>query len=281
MKNMDDIVYKYYMIVTEYLRHMSESELLKTLDNSSYIVCIGLNIIIYIFQISMNVIKNIDSVYGLCQNAYYCYLEYIEQMHKTDSMHDLTNIDAILFVYKKTFDNSSMSNDHIHPSLQNIIVSNNTTYSLKYIIHSLSILTKTILFFETEFLYNSSDNKYINSIHVSELELLSKNQLYKFLSLLTAINTNSDCVDYDIICNYMQYIQEKLKMSYDDYVHYLEELYKILRKNQKSNIIITKENTLLKTIDLFLNQENKTILMNLLEKKEYKLLTKKLWIMNK
>jgi hypothetical protein len=55
----------------------------------------------------------------------------------------------------------------------------------------------------------------------------------------------------------MQYIQEKLKMQYDDYVHYLEELYKILRKNQKKNYIITKEDTLLKTIDLFFNQENK------------------------
>ena len=140
---------------------------------------------------------------------------------------------------------------------------------------------KTILFFETDFLYSESDNKYISPISISELEILSKNHLYKYLSLLTVINTNNECVDYDVICNYMQYIQEKLKMQYDDYVHYLEELYKILRKNQKKNYIITKEDTLLKTIDLFFNQENKTILTELLDKKEYKLLTKKLWVMNK
>ena len=281
MKNMDDIIYKYYILVNDYLRHMSESELLKTIDNSSYIVCIGLNVIIYVFQISINVLKNIDSVCVLCQNAYYCYLEYIEQMHKTGSLHDLTNIDAILFVYKKSFDNPSMNTDQIQLSLQNIIISNNSSYSLKYIIHTLSVLTKTILFFETDFLYSESDNKYISPISISELEILSKNQLYKFLSLLTVINTNRDCVDYDVICNYMQYIQEKLKMQYNDYVHYLEELYKILRKNQKNNYIITKEDTLFKTIDLFFNQENKTILTDLLHKKEYKLLTKKLWVMNK
>jgi len=281
MKNMDDIIYKYYILVNDYLRHMSESELLKTIDNSSYIVCIGLNVIIYVFQISINVLKNIDSVCVLCQNAYYCYLEYIEQMHKTGSLHDLTNIDAILFVYKKSFDNPSMNTDQIQLSLQNIIISNNSSYSLKYIIHTLSVLTKTILFFETDFLYSESDNKYISPISISEIEILSKNQLYKFLSLLTVINTNRDCVDYDVICNYMQYIQEKLKMQYNDYVHYLEELYKILRKNQKNNYIITKEDTLFKTIDLFFNQENKTILTDLLHKKEYKLLTKKLWVMNK
>jgi len=281
MKNMDDIIYKYYILVNDYLRHMSESELLKTIDNSSYIVCIGLNVIIYVFKISINLIKNIDSVCVLCQNAYYCYLEYIEQMHKTGSLHDLTNIDAILFVYKKSFDNPSMNTDQIQPSLQNIIISNNSSYSLKYIIHTLSVLTKTILFFETDFLYSESDNKYISPISISEIEILSKNQLYKFLSFLTVINPNRDCVDYDVICNYMQYIQEKLKMQYNDYVHYLEELYKILRKNKKKNYIITKEDTLFKTIDLFFNQENKTILTNLLDKKEYKLLTKKLWVMNK
>ena len=280
MKNMDDIIYKFYIIISEYLRHMSESEILNTMDNSSYIVCIGLNVIIYIFQISMNVLKNIDSVYILCQNAYYCYLEYIEQMHKTGSLHDLTTIDAILFVYKKSFDNSSMNTDNIQPTLQNVMISNNTNNSLQSGIKSISMLTKTILFFQTDFLYNISDNKYTNPINISELETISKTILYKFLSLVT-VNTNNDSTDYIVICNYMQYIQEKLKMNYNDYIYYLEEVYKILRKNKKNNFIITNEHTLLKTIDSFLNIENNAILLDFLQKKEYKILAKKLWIMNK
>jgi hypothetical protein len=270
------IVYKYYMIIYEYIYHMNESKLLTSLNQSTYIICIGLNVIIYIFQISMNSLKNIDAVYELCQNAYYCYLEYIEQMHKTNSLHDLTNLDAILFVYKKSFDNSMVGNNNIHNPQKNIIILDDTNKQLSYIINNLSIITKSLLFFEKDIFCNVSENKYTQKFVMLEIQHIIDHSLYPYLLLLVG-----STYDYTLVCEYMQYIQEKLKMEYPDYVHYLDEVHKILKKYKKESYAITREDTNGKIIDIFLNTETKKNIVNGIAQKEYKTVAKKLFIINK
>ena len=102
MNRCEEIVHKYILIIKEYLQHMMQSHTLKTIDNSTYIIVIGLNTIIHVFKIILSTTKDIDKTYIQCQKAYYCYLEYIEQMNKTNFLHNLNNLNAILFVYKKT-----------------------------------------------------------------------------------------------------------------------------------------------------------------------------------
>ena len=102
MNRGEEIVQKYILIIKEYLYHMMQSQTLKTIDNSTYIIIIGLNTIIHVFKIMLSTTKDIDKTYIQCQKAYYCYLEYIEQMNKTNFLHNLNNLNAILFVYKKT-----------------------------------------------------------------------------------------------------------------------------------------------------------------------------------
>jgi len=102
MNRGEEIVHKYILIIKEYLQHMMQSQTLKTIDNSTYIIVIGLNTIIHVFKIMLSTTKDIDKTYIQCQKAYYCYLEYIEQMNKTNFLHNLNNLNAILFVYKKT-----------------------------------------------------------------------------------------------------------------------------------------------------------------------------------
>lgn len=277
----DDIINKYYMIINEYIHHMIESEVLKTMDNSNYIVCIGLNVIIYIFQISIYSLKNIDAVYTVCQNAYYCYLEYIEQMHKTDTLHDLMNIDAILFVYKRAFDTASLTTNNIQTTLNNLILSNGTNNGITHAMNHLCMITKTVLFYNPEFAYNSSDHKYSQNITISEIEYIITHYLYKYLQLLTyCCNNDNKLIDNTVICSYMQYIQEKTNMNYSDYISYLNELYKILKKNKKYSIEITSVQTNEKIIDQFLNKENCQFIMDTIVKKDYKLLTKKLFNMD-
>ena len=96
------IIYKYIELLNEYLQHMKQSELLQNIPNSTYIICIGLNSIIHIFKIILQTTKNIDETYCHCQKSYYCYLEYIEQMNKTFTLHNLNNLDAIVFIYKNS-----------------------------------------------------------------------------------------------------------------------------------------------------------------------------------
>ena len=181
MNRGEEIVHKYILIIKEYLQHMMQSQTLKTIDNSTYIIVIGLNTIIHVFKIILSTTKDIDKTYIQCQKAYYCYLEYIEQMNKTNFLHNLNNLNAILFVYKKTVavelvadKNLSMKDNTINNEvipLMNIffnseeqieIVSRRIVSSEPDIFHTLNLIssaTKTILFFTDELYFETEENR--------------------------------------------------------------------------------------------------------------------------
>ena len=97
------IIHIFNDLLNDYLNHMNQSELLKNIPNSNYIVCLGINSIIHIFKIFLNRTKNINTTYFHCQKAFYCYLEYIEQLNKLNLIHNLKFFNAISFIYKNTF----------------------------------------------------------------------------------------------------------------------------------------------------------------------------------
>jgi hypothetical protein len=115
MDQQEFILYNFPKILNEYLNHMKQSELLRTIPNSTYIICIGINSIIHIFKIVLIKTKNMDTTIYFCQKAYYGYLEYIEQMNKTQLLHNLKFLDAITFIYKNVLNDiySSQTNQNI------------------------------------------------------------------------------------------------------------------------------------------------------------------------
>lgn len=96
----EKIIHNFIELLNDYLNHMKKTVININIPNYTYIVCIGINSIIHIFKIVLNHTKNIDITKYYCQKAYYCYLEYIEQMNKTQSLHNLKLLDAITFIYK-------------------------------------------------------------------------------------------------------------------------------------------------------------------------------------
>ena len=225
MNRGEEIVHKYILIIKEYLQHMMQSQTLKTIDNSTYIIVIGLNTIIHVFKIILSTTKDIDKTYIQCQKAYYCYLEYIEQMNKTNFLHNLNNLNAILFVYKKTvavelvvdksltIKENPMSNEAI--PLMNVffntdehidIVSQKIVRSEPEIFHTLNLIssaTKTILFFTDELYfeteenrnkdieYGSNQNYTDKTISIEEIIQLVENHLRKILLLcVTQLSVN-------------------------------------------------------------------------------------------
>ena len=225
MNRGEEIVHKYILIIKEYLQHMMQSHTLKTIDNSTYIIVIGLNTIIHVFKIILSTTKDIDKTYIQCQKAYYCYLEYIEQMNKTNFLHNLNNLNAILFVYKKTvavelvvdksltIKENPMSNEAI--PLMNVffntdehidIVSQKIVRSEPEIFHTLNLIssaTKTILFFTDELYfeteenrnkdieYGSNQNYTDKTISIEEIIQLVENHLRKILLLcVTPLSVN-------------------------------------------------------------------------------------------
>jgi len=65
-----------------------------------------MRMVFHIFQLNLIYTKNID--YDLCLKSIYYYLEYLEQMKKTNALHCLNYLDALQFVYNKTI---SKNND--------------------------------------------------------------------------------------------------------------------------------------------------------------------------
>ena len=102
MESTTNIITKYILLLNEYMQHMVKSELLKNINNSDYIIFVGLHSIIHIFKISFINTNNINTTYYNCQKGYFCYLEYIEQINKSNLIHSLNIIDSITFIYKNS-----------------------------------------------------------------------------------------------------------------------------------------------------------------------------------
>lgn len=92
----------YCYAIKELFTKIDNSELIKTSDKLPSILSIGVNSIHRVFEYVLIRKKNIEQANYYTQQACYYFLEYIEQIHKTNLTHSLNNTDAVLFVYKKT-----------------------------------------------------------------------------------------------------------------------------------------------------------------------------------
>jgi len=96
------IAEQYCYAIKELFTKISNSELIRTSDKLISILSIGVNSIHRVFEYVLIRKKNIEQANYYTQQACYYFLEYIEQIHKTNLTQNLNNTDAVLFVYKKT-----------------------------------------------------------------------------------------------------------------------------------------------------------------------------------
>ena len=291
----ENIVELYLGVINEYLQHMMQSEYLRTADNTYYVVCIGLNAIIHIFKTLLIKTNNLQNTYLCCQKGIYCYLEYIEQMNNTSTLHNLNNLDAIVFIYKKALDDiynaQTISFQEITPNAENIVAGDK---SISHFLNVMSILTKTIVFYKTEITmrYKSGNNE--ESIVVSQQYLpqtenvlqqmlqLTNMYLSKFIYLMgfTWKQDNPNTVDYDFIpmIQYMQNTNDKLNLSYHHYLLYLEEVSKYIKKLKKTNRLPTITTMDNQYLELFFNHENIDKLDKYQKTNKYNLIAQQLFL---
>lgn len=332
----EQIIHFFCLIVKEYFQNMMQSELLNTIQNSTYIVLIGLNTIVHIFKITLQRTMNIELTCYHCQKAYYCYLEYVEQMNKTNLLHNLNNLDAIMFVYKKSLDtqdninlvsegdrnnivSSGKEKDRNFPhifqapplSLELDVVSpfrNNSVVNLcniapismfrckgdrSQVTNHISIITKTVLFFIHEInieksATNTDENKFVIKIKnnngekteesptlvICQMYTLYEKHLKKYL--LWSINGEHT---FEYIFEYIQFIQEKIQMNFEEYDAFLLEVFKKIKTMKKNGKIISKSDISNKQLQIFYtnnpHQESIQHKLNaLLETKKYSVFVK-------
>lgn len=98
----NDLIDKYIVLVYEYLHIMNSSEIIQHMETQSRVLEIGLSAISHIYKLAFFLSKNVATAVCHCQKGMYCYLEYIEQMNKSNMLHNLDNVDAVAFIYEKT-----------------------------------------------------------------------------------------------------------------------------------------------------------------------------------
>ena len=101
-QQVSDYLNTYLDIIIAYLDVMKESKFLSTHINRDFLVYTGFRAITHIFQINYIYTNDLDTSFYSSQKAYIFYLEYLEQMEKTNMNHDLNYTDAIQFLYSKT-----------------------------------------------------------------------------------------------------------------------------------------------------------------------------------
>ena len=106
-KNIDnttsEITEKYYMLIAEYFKFITENIKVKNSNFAKFIITRGLDTITNVFNSIFYYTKNIDLTYFHCQKSFYFYVEFVGQISEDEKMFlQLSSRDATLYVYKKT-----------------------------------------------------------------------------------------------------------------------------------------------------------------------------------
>ena len=232
MKIQSELIEKYILLLMEYIHLVNSSEIIPQLENATSVFQIGVNALAHIYKITFLITKNVESAGCYTQKGIYCYLEYIEQMNRTNTLHNLNNMDAILFVYDKTltdlYSPNGITTNSSHPQnmFANILSMNHPhteDSNWKMMLENVSSFTKTLLWIERK------DITYLQRID------LTHEHLQKWL-ILAFDNTNIRESTLEIL-KYITTIQEKCVMSYSEYILLLETVFKAYKKAMKQSKI--------------------------------------------
>ena len=101
--NVENILEKYILILTEYFKHLEESNFNIYNQYYKYIIINGVNCVNNVFKILLLYTNNIELVLYHCQKSFIYYIEFITQIgDENNNFLQLNSKDATLFVYKKT-----------------------------------------------------------------------------------------------------------------------------------------------------------------------------------
>jgi len=210
------IIELYVNVLMDYFKLMDQSDVIRKLENVNYITYVGLSVIINVFKINLINTRNIDIVFYHMQKAYYCYLEYIEQIYKNTIIHNLNITDVVTFIYKKTIEDHPTDNfpANTHDSLEDEADIYNNLQQIEKI-------TNILMFW--------NNNDFTARIR----GVICQQFLLKYLDLFQLSDV------YPLI-EYFEIIIEKITITEESYITFLTEFYKKVMKLKKNNKIPLK-----------------------------------------
>lgn len=237
-----ELLDRYVAILLEYLQWMHASATLRAMDHADKIVQIGLQSIIHIFKLTILQTQNLEIAFCYCQKGMICYLEYIEQMTQTNALHNLDNIDALLFGYNKTIlelynsKAAAFSNTNGSTAISSLLIKDSAATLDAPPNHHLADF-----FVHQELAKDHSDwkilldylSKWTNILLWTEkkdLNMEDRVHLVTEYFKKYALLFQSDNMD---LLKVLEIAQQKIRMSNQEYLGMLEEFYTHWKKIQK------------------------------------------------
>lgn len=215
--NIDKVIETYTSILKEFLTLINESKHCESPNNLTITMYIGLNTIHRVFEYILIKTKNIEKVCYYSKKTYYYYLEYMEQVYSSNLYKNLNQMDAILFVYKKTiFDLYDDENEDTFGTMTNIIASNGEIMNFddNNIQESLKKISKimNILFYWEN----------------AEFTFYERKELCNYLDFLI-----KKCISATQITYFLEILQKKISIKYPEYLLLLKEIFELNEKKIK------------------------------------------------
>ena len=217
--NVENILEKYLSILTEYFKHLEESNFNIYNRYYKYIIINGVNCINNIFKILLLYTNNIELVLYHTQKSFIYYIEFITQIgDENNNFLQLNSKDATLFVYKKTiFEiNNDIRKDFSIKTDNREILDNINNYIL---------LAKKII---DDFININDDNIYKN-LQSKILPILKK--------LIEVLFINNNDIDLHYKIDIIEIILNKYSNNSENFIVNLQN---IIKKIKKKNFVINE-----------------------------------------
>jgi hypothetical protein len=219
-----EIIEGFGKIMTGYLLVMDQSEIVRKSKYIDTILYNGANIVIHVFTMHVYANQSLENIYKHCCSAYVCYLEYIEQLDKTNLANNLYISDISIFVYKLTLGEViKTSGGESSVELLSGSMSN------KHIIDLVTKTWNTLLAWNSPLSFNA--RLAICDVHLTKYAKLLHTSSPDTPSLPTFVPGSKAFLDY------LGIIQEKWIMSDNVYFAFLNEYYRSLYKLHIMNIL--------------------------------------------
>jgi hypothetical protein len=236
----NEIIECFGKIMIGYLFLMEHSEIVKKSKHIDIILYNGANIVIHVFTIHVHSNESLENICNQCCKSYVCYLEYIEQLDKTNLANNLYISDISIFVYKQTLGELEMPGQP-DTSNKDILELLTRVWNTIFIWNNPISLSARMAICDFHF------NKYVkllNDIHEKTTRTNSRTHpppLVPSSEVLLLSGDDTSSQDIYVYLDYLKIIQEKWEMDEHVYFIFLNEYYRVLYNLHKSAKLPTKK----------------------------------------
>ena len=201
-KTKREIIDKYVLLMKEFFDLLNKSNVMTEMNHPSHCLHIGINSIHRVFENTLMKTKNLRKAYFYAQKSQYYYLEYIEQVYKSNFSLNLNYLDIVLFIYKKTIFRSEAEEEQ----QENII----------------DFIEDEVLQLDEE----DGKHTFIKMIKTTNILLYWENMKLSFETRRKICDTYLSIylLNDNVDLTYVEIIQEKIKMNDNNYTDFLKEI---------------------------------------------------------